>query len=389
MAKTAGGVTTRYLVDTNNPTGYAQVLEELVGGHVTRTYTYGHDLVSQNQLVNGNWAVSFYGYDGHGSTRFLTDGAGAVTDTYTYDAFGNLIGRTGATPNDYLFSGERFDADTGLYYLRARYLNAESGRFWTMDSYEGSASDPRSLHKYTYVSNEPVNTIDPSGNIGISGVIGQINIISWRVVLFMGQHATFFRALQLTLTALHLYKFATDEEYAYNFMAGMNPYEASQMMISDVSAFTGLARRGLGLPPVKFPNLSPEDIPGPVKVGRLVQEDGKWMVNLPGGVRRAASGRYIFVSIEGRIYVAKAGGQAGNVVGHIDLSNGAPVDFAGEIRFSGRTNRGGLQGWSNASGHYKPHPDYAGQAGLPMDYFNPANFDSSPQRGIPLIDLGP
>jgi RHS repeat-associated protein len=389
VAKTASGVTTRYLIDTNNHTGYAQVVEELQGSQVTRQYTYGHDLISQNQLVSGNWAVSFYGYDGHGSTRFLTDGAGAVTDTYTYDAFGNLIGRTGATPNDYLYSGERFDADTGLYYLRARYLNPESGRFWTMDSYGGSAHDPRSLHKYTYVSNEPVNTVDPSGNIGISDVIGQINIISWRVVLFAGQHATLFRALQLTLTALHLYKFATDEEYAYNFMAGMNPYEATQMLINDVRAFTGLARRGPGLSPVKFPNLYPDDIPGPVKVGRLVQEDGKWMVNLPGGVRRTASGRYIFVSIEGRIYVAPASGRAGNVVGHIDLSNGAPVDFAGEIRFSGRANRGALEGWSNASGHYKPHPDSAGQAGLPMDYFNPADFDTSPQRGIPLIDLGP
>ena len=42
VAETVGGVTTKYLVDTQNPTGYAQVVDELVGGGaVTRTYTYG------------------------------------------------------------------------------------------------------------------------------------------------------------------------------------------------------------------------------------------------------------------------------------------------------------------------------------------------------------
>jgi hypothetical protein len=80
VAKTVGGVTTHYLVDTNSLTGYAQVAEELRGGAVVRQYTYGHDLVSQRQLVGGEWSASYYGYDGHGSVRLLTDAAGAVTD---------------------------------------------------------------------------------------------------------------------------------------------------------------------------------------------------------------------------------------------------------------------------------------------------------------------
>src|SRR6185295_5612139 len=106
-AKTVGGVTTRYLVDTNNLTGYAQVAEEIVGGSVQRVYTYGHTLLSQRQRISGLWTASFYGYDGQGSVRLLTDSAGAVTDTYTYDAFGNLLARTGSTPNDYLYAGEQ------------------------------------------------------------------------------------------------------------------------------------------------------------------------------------------------------------------------------------------------------------------------------------------
>jgi len=48
---------------------------------------------------------------------------------------------------------------------RARYLNPQSGRFWTMDTFEGQQFDPPSLHKYLYVHADPVNKADPSGNL--------------------------------------------------------------------------------------------------------------------------------------------------------------------------------------------------------------------------------
>jgi hypothetical protein len=51
--------------------------------------------------------------------RYLTDSARSVTDSYTYDAFSNLIAASGSTPNEYLFAGERSDAETGMYYLWA------------------------------------------------------------------------------------------------------------------------------------------------------------------------------------------------------------------------------------------------------------------------------
>jgi RHS repeat-associated protein len=164
VSKSAGGITTSYLVDTNNPTGYAQVVEESQAGAVVRQYTYGSDLISERQLIGGQWSLSYYGHDGHGSVRFLTDASGSVTDTYAYDAFGALISRTGSTPNEYLYAGERFDAETGMYHLRARYMNPETGRFWTMDSYEGNRYDPVSLHKYLYANASAPNYVDPSGN---------------------------------------------------------------------------------------------------------------------------------------------------------------------------------------------------------------------------------
>ncbi|MGO9088245.1 MAG: hypothetical protein ACLQBK_23790 [Candidatus Sulfotelmatobacter sp.] len=99
VSETVGSTTTKYLVDDHNPTGYSQVMDELVNGSVTRTYTYGRQLISENQLISGTWTPSSYGYDGHGNVRFLTNSAGTITDTYTYDAFGMQIARTGTTPN--------------------------------------------------------------------------------------------------------------------------------------------------------------------------------------------------------------------------------------------------------------------------------------------------
>ena len=167
VAETVGGVTT-YLIDDRNPTGYPQVIAETSSDGSTRTYVYGLERISQRQFIpsSNSFVVSFYLYDGHSSVRALADSTGAITDTYDYDAHGNLINRTGTTPNDYLFAGEQFDPTLGIYYNRARYYDERRGRFWTMDAVEGSVSDPQSLHKYLYTDANPVSRRDPSGNQG-------------------------------------------------------------------------------------------------------------------------------------------------------------------------------------------------------------------------------
>lgn len=50
----------------------------------------------------------------------LTDASGAITDTYSYDAFGDLFAQTGETATSYLFAGQQSDTLTGLYSMRAR-----------------------------------------------------------------------------------------------------------------------------------------------------------------------------------------------------------------------------------------------------------------------------
>lgn len=78
--------------------------------------------------------------------------------------FATRLHSTGTTFNEFLFAGEQFDSDLGLYYNRARYLKVSTGRFWTMDTYAGNPHDPLSLHKYLYTAANPVNHADPSGN---------------------------------------------------------------------------------------------------------------------------------------------------------------------------------------------------------------------------------
>jgi len=163
VAKAVSGVTTRYLIDDLNPTGFPQVVDELTNGVVTRTYAYGLQRIDEDQIVSNTWTPSFYGYDGGGNVRTLTNTAGTITDQYEYDAFGNRFTVSGSTLNNYLYRGEQWDPDLGLYYLRARYYNPLTGRFLAKDPFPGFTDQPKTLHRYEYTGADPVNYIDPSG----------------------------------------------------------------------------------------------------------------------------------------------------------------------------------------------------------------------------------
>ena len=183
-----------YLTDTNNPTGYAQVIEEKnplapEGRELAKVHLYGHDLIATEtaSLLSSvsTSSVYYYSYDGLGSVRSITNEQGLIHETYDYDAYGNLIGfaKYNATTNaleaqnladpafsyanlgsEYLFTGEQWDADLGMVFLRARYMNTGTGRFHSMDTYEGRNGEPLTLHKYLYAHGNPVMFLDPSGN---------------------------------------------------------------------------------------------------------------------------------------------------------------------------------------------------------------------------------
>ena len=187
VRKTVGSTTTYYLIDAQNPSGYPQAFEEYTSTSgtnptISRAYSYGLALISEKQ----GGVTSYYGSDGHGSTRFLTSSAGSLTDTYTFDAYGNLIASTGSTANTHLYCAEQWDTDLGMYYLRARYYQPQTGRFWTMDSVEGDNQDPLSLHKYSFCGDSPNDNIDASGH--------DFNIISFSTSLAIRAGITAFTA---------------------------------------------------------------------------------------------------------------------------------------------------------------------------------------------------
>jgi RHS repeat-associated protein len=200
------------VVDNCNPSGYSQVLEEFIQPNngqfgLNRVYNYGLGLISQQQFDTNSLlptTLSYYGYDGHGNVRFLLDINGSITDTYTYDAFGNLIGSTGSTPNDYLYCGLQYDTISGTYNNRARRMFTPLGRFTSMDTYAGNNQDPLSLHKYLYGADNPVNMVDPTGHdfgdfdINLGSIFGPISSLLYAGInspSLIGQAQNFISSL--------------------------------------------------------------------------------------------------------------------------------------------------------------------------------------------------
>jgi RHS repeat-associated protein len=123
--------------------------------------------------------IHYYHYDGLGSTRTLTDKNATVTDVYSYEAFGKLLEQTGSTENDYLYAGEQIDRHLNQYYLRARYYDQGIGRFTQMDTWQGRAREPITLHKYLYTHADPINNVDPSGNnVSIGSISAATSILN-------------------------------------------------------------------------------------------------------------------------------------------------------------------------------------------------------------------
>ncbi|MDD4349131.1 MAG: RHS repeat-associated core domain-containing protein, partial [Opitutales bacterium] len=123
--------------------------------------------------------------DGGGSVRALTDLEGNITDTFSYDAYGNLLHPSSLfLPTSYLYRGERYDPDLGQYYLRARFYDANLGRFHTLDEYEGRTGEPLSLHKYLYAHANPVTGWDPSGGMFLAEAM--VGVSLFRSLVNMG-----------------------------------------------------------------------------------------------------------------------------------------------------------------------------------------------------------
>jgi RHS repeat-associated protein len=106
--------------------------------------------------------TSTYHYDALGSTRFLTDSSGNVTDTYLNDAWGNNVASTGTTVNPFKWVGKYgyyADDSTGQVYVRARTYQPAVARWVSFDPLD-PINEPSS---YQYGLNSSISYVDPSG----------------------------------------------------------------------------------------------------------------------------------------------------------------------------------------------------------------------------------
>ncbi|MBI2495280.1 MAG: hypothetical protein HYW10_01755, partial [Candidatus Omnitrophica bacterium] len=73
-----------------------------------------------------------------------------------FDAQGDLLAAS-RVGNPFRFTGRELDAETRLYYYRTRYYAQTTGRFLSPDPFPASPTNPQSLHRYSYVENNPIN----------------------------------------------------------------------------------------------------------------------------------------------------------------------------------------------------------------------------------------
>jgi RHS repeat-associated protein len=93
---------------------------------------------------------------------------GTISNSYTYDTFGNLIASTGSLGNPFQYTGRDFDPETGLRYYRARYYDPQTGPFLSEDAIGFGGG----IDFYSFVSNSSPNLVDPLGLTGTGTVAG-------------------------------------------------------------------------------------------------------------------------------------------------------------------------------------------------------------------------
>ncbi|MHB8613374.1 MAG: RHS repeat-associated core domain-containing protein [Candidatus Dormibacteraceae bacterium] len=159
------GTTERAQINTtaNASSGLADQGLGAAGATGTRISTFGKTAnltsvmvaLSQPQALP---AILFLHQDQLGSTRMLTDSAGAIKGTFAYDPYGNLSASTGSSTSPIGFCGQYRDPESGLIYLRARYYDPATAQFLSRDPITATTRQP-----YSYVADDPLNGIDPLG----------------------------------------------------------------------------------------------------------------------------------------------------------------------------------------------------------------------------------
>ena len=158
-------------IGTNPTTGYIwnyalslpSISIEQQGGIDSRYYIHTPDGALLYSIDAVTDARHFYHYDEMGNTLFVTNDNGDVVASYAYSPFGRLIAETGNLDNPFSWQGQFGIMSEGddLYYIRARYYDARTGRFISRDPI--SSIQPVEINPYQYAGNNPLLFVDLDG----------------------------------------------------------------------------------------------------------------------------------------------------------------------------------------------------------------------------------
>ena len=152
--KSSSSATSIFAYDGDN-----LVEETNSSGAVVARYSDGLNIDEPVAMLRSS-ATSYYHADGLGSITSLSNGAGSLAQTYTFDSFGKQTASSGSLTNPFQYTGRESDTETGLYYYRARYYDQSVGRFISEDPLKSVLP---SMNFYPYVRNRPTFFVDRTG----------------------------------------------------------------------------------------------------------------------------------------------------------------------------------------------------------------------------------
>jgi RHS repeat-associated protein len=155
VRKTTSTGTIRYIYSGS------QVVAEVdeATGSVKRLYSYYPGVDAPHSVVEGGKTYYYLTEPGAGSVVGLIDSTGILKNSYRYSPYGLLEDSTEAVVNPLRYTAREYDAETQLYYYRARYYDPVLARFISEDPAGQSAG----TNQYAYAADDPINRRDPTG----------------------------------------------------------------------------------------------------------------------------------------------------------------------------------------------------------------------------------